>query len=287
MTLDPLVSVLTPSYNQARWLGDNLRSVGTQSYPNIEHIVMDGGSTDGSIDLLRQALPPEHWRSKPDDGQSDALNRAFELSTGDIIGWLNSDDAYFSPESVALAVEAFHQHPAADVVYGHAALVNAAGEVLHVMWVPPGAARLLRFHNFLVQPAVFVRRRVVQDAFVDPSFDSMMDWELWLRLARRARFVRLNRVLAIDRHQPFRKVVAQPAVAAEERRRLEASYSLSAGPWVAPVRKILKMSMRLTGIGRIGELVTTPLAFQGRVGAWPSVLVRQLAVPRSRMPFGD
>ena len=95
MSAGPLVSILTPSFNQAAWLGDNLRSVACQTYPDIEHVVMDGGSTDGSVDILRAAGDSIVWRSEPDRGQSDAINKAFSLSHGEIIGWINSDDAYF------------------------------------------------------------------------------------------------------------------------------------------------------------------------------------------------
>jgi len=97
----PLVSVLTPSYQQARWLGENLGSVACQSYPRIEHVVMDGGSSDGSVELLASASPPVTWESEPDRGQSHALNKAYSASSGEIIGWLNSDDAFWDCDVVA------------------------------------------------------------------------------------------------------------------------------------------------------------------------------------------
>src|SRR5258707_986120 len=100
----PLVSVVTPSFNQGRWLIENLRSVAVQSYPLIEHVVMDGGSTDGSLAVLADASPSVVWESGPDNGQSDAINKAFRRSSGEIIGWLNSDDAYFSSDVVDKAV---------------------------------------------------------------------------------------------------------------------------------------------------------------------------------------
>src|SRR5437868_3953200 len=101
-----LVSVLTPSFNQRPWLKDNLESVSSQSYPNIEHIVMDGASTDGSVEILRNSLHNVRWLSEPDRGQSHALNKAFAESRGEIVGWLNSDDAYFSCDAVGDVVAA-------------------------------------------------------------------------------------------------------------------------------------------------------------------------------------
>ena len=133
----PLVSILTPSFNQRRWLVETLGSVARQTYPHLEHVVVDGGSTDGSIDLLREGLPAGSWISEPDGGQSEALNKAFERSRGEVIGWLNSDDAYLFDDAVESVVEYFQANPGIDVVYGHAALVSETGRLLHVMWTPP------------------------------------------------------------------------------------------------------------------------------------------------------
>ncbi|MGH7485372.1 MAG: glycosyltransferase, partial [bacterium] len=153
---DLSVSILTPSYNQARWLPDNLRSVAEQSYPAIEHIVVDGGSTDGSVQTLAAAAPTVLWESGPDEGQSDAINKAFARSTGDIVGWLNSDDAYFGPTVVEEAVALFAADPSIAVVYGHAILVNGSGLILQVLWAPPFDRSLLRLHDFIIQPAAFI-----------------------------------------------------------------------------------------------------------------------------------
>src|SRR5439155_22367268 len=106
-----------PSYNQGRFLTDCLRSVRDQTYPMVEHIVMDGGSTDNTLELLRQAGRSIRWESRRDSGQSDALNRAFEQSSGSIVGWLNSYDAYYRPTVIADVVDTFAKHPQIDVVY--------------------------------------------------------------------------------------------------------------------------------------------------------------------------
>ncbi len=207
----PLVSVLTPSYEQARWLADNLRSVECQTYPRIEHIVVDGGSSDGSVDLLREHAGRERharlvWRSEPDRGQSHAVNKAFALSTGEIIGWINSDDAYFDCRVIEDVVRYFRAHPGVDVVYGHLAQVDVHGTIIWLNWVPRFSRRLLGIANFIGQPVAFMRRRVLTDPMLDETYDFAMDYELWLRLARSgARFARLSRITAVDRHQPARK----------------------------------------------------------------------------------
>jgi glycosyltransferase involved in cell wall biosynthesis len=269
-------------------LEDNLVSVSVQTYPSLEHIVMDGASTDGSVAILRnRAGRNVHWWSEPDLGQSHALNKAFGASRGEIIGWLNSDDAFFTPDTVSAVVEAFDRNPDADVVYGHAALVNADGLILHVLWAPHMWTRLLPIHNFIVQPSAFIRRRAIGDHLVDPHFAYMMDRELWLRLSDQCRFVRLNRILALDRHQPGRKSMTRLDLAALDQARLDVARPTASGPWVRPVRKVLKVAFRLAGMTRVPEAVRAQLAFKGRVDRLGSLLLRQLAMPRSRMPFDN
>lgn len=224
-TSTPLVSVLTPSYNQVAWLGDNLRSVACQTYPSIEHIVMDGGSTDGSVDLLESAGDSIKWRSEPDRGQSHAVNKAFSESYGEIIGWINSDDAYFDCRVIEDVVAYFDTHPDVDVVYGHLAQIDPHGTIIWLNWVPPFSRRVLKIVNFIGQPVAFIRRRVLSDPMLDESFDFTMDYELWLRLeARGAKFARINRITAVDRHQPDRKTETITEVMHADIRRLEGSH---------------------------------------------------------------
>ena len=281
-----VVSILTPSFNQARWLADNLASVAAQDYPEVEHVVQDGASDDGSDDVVRKRGGPNvRWESEPDSGQSQALNRAFARSTGEIVGWLNSDDAFFSRDAISAAVTAFRRHPDADVVYGHAALVNTDGLLLQVTWAPQMWKRLLRVHNFLIQPAVFVRRAALGDVMVDTRFESMMDRELWLRLADRARFVRVNRILAIDRHQLDRKTSVRPDLYAADERLLRSLRPMPSGWWVRPVQKAAKVAFRFAGVTKVGEAMTTELAFEGQRDGTGRLVVRQLLTPRSRMPL--
>lgn len=288
MSWNPLVSILTPSFNQAQWLGDTLGSVAAQTYERTEHIVIDGGSTDASLEILRRrAGPSVRWRSEADRGQSDAINKAFADARGEVIGWLNSDDAYFSRDTVALVVDAFRRHPGADVVYGHAALTNGDGLVLQVLWAPPMWHQVLRIHGFIVQPTAFVRRRALDNHLVDTEFESMMDTELWLRLARRHRFVRLDRILAIDRHQTGRKTVTQPELAARDLLRLRQMRAFPSGAWVPVARKLLKVIFRLAGLTRIPEALRTELAYAGHVDGLGPLVLRQIAAPRSRMPLAS
>jgi glycosyltransferase involved in cell wall biosynthesis len=282
-----MVSILTPSHQQARWLGQNLKSVAIQTYPNVEQIVMDGGSTDGSVEILKEAQHRLRWSSVSDRGQSHALNKALLQSEGEIIGWLNSDDAYFDKRAVSKAVQVFHERPDVDVVYGHAVLVNAEGLVLHMIWVPPFNHRLLRFYNFIIQPAAFVRRRAVETWIADESYHSAMDRELWLRLASCGRrFHRVNALLAVDRHYPLRKSLARPDLALADSTRLTQSYDLSRAPLWRWRVKLLKVLMRYAGLSLISEGLSQHPALEADTDGAIALLLRQIAIPRGAMPAG-
>ena len=285
-TAKPLVSILTPSFNQARWLNDNLRSVALQTYDKVEHIVVDGGSTDGSVEILRTAPPHVQWTSEPDEGQSAALNQAYQRSSGEIIGWLNSDDALFHRRVLERVVTWFDARPEVDVIYGHAALVNDDGLLLHYLWTPRfRAERLLRF-NFISQPTVFMRRSSIGKQLADEDFDYSMDRELWLRLSRSARFERIGDVLAVDRHHPGRKSHVRIDLAREDRLRLARRYGAPPPEYRALRNRLTKIAIRFAGVALIPRAVPE-LAFDGHLDGHARLLVRQIAQFRSWMPSGS
>lgn len=278
----PLVSVLTPSLNQGRWLDDALESVRRQTYPSIEHIVMDGGSTDDSLPIL-EAAPNVIWRSEPDSGQSNALAKAFALSGGEIIGWINADDAYFDCTVIADVVRFFDAHPRTDVVYGHAVLANGEGRVLHAIWVPPYSYRLLRIHNYIIQPAVFMRRRALADRFVDERYGYRMDRELWLRLARDRAFSRIPRILAIDRHHADRKSLTRPDLGAADLARLKREYAIPMSLFSRLAMKASRIVFRFAGVRAAAGVSNSSLAFAGTIDRRSVVLARQIALRRRMM----
>jgi glycosyltransferase involved in cell wall biosynthesis len=280
-----LVSVLTPSYNQGRWLAANLTSVASQTYPRVEHIVMDGGSTDDSVAVLQASDHRVTWRSEPDRGQSHALNKALEASSGQIIGWLNSDDAYADPGVVEAVVEEFERHPEVDLIYGHALLVNADGLVLHTIWAPPFVGSVFRYHNFIIQPAAFIRRSALGDHIADESFDYSMDHELWLRLARTGKVRRINRILAIDRHHSGRKSYLRMDLARQDFRRLREMYGIPLPEDHRVKAKATTILMRLAGL-RLVRRVSDPAAFEGVLDGRLRLAARQALMARSRMPEG-
>lgn len=285
MANEPLVSILTPSFNQSRWLVDNLQSVARQTYPRIEHIVMDGGSTDDTVAILTRAGARIRWKSEKDRGQSHALNKALAESTGEIIGWINSDDAYYSTDVVTAVARCFAQHPDVAVVYGHGALVNAEGRILQMLWAPPFRYGLLRLHNFIVQPSAFIRRSALGDTLVDETFHYAMDYELWLRLGQNHRIAKLNHVVSVDRNYPERKSVTRMDLSQVDYARLRRTYGVPDVPQSAALRaeqQALKIGIRLMGVSLLPR-VSAPLAFDGSHDGMGRLALRQIATPRATM----
>lgn len=278
------VSILTPSFNQALWLTDNLRSVASQTYSSIEHIVMDGGSTDASVQILRDAGARVIWTSEPDRGQSHALNKAFAQSNGEIIGWLNSDDAYVDRRAVETAVDIFRREPDVGVVYGHGLLVNRSNHVLQFLWAPPFNHALFDLLNFFVQPSAFIRRSVLTDPLVREDLHFVMDRDLWFRLRDKTRFRRIDLIVGLDRHQPARKTLLQ------EFPRERDDYLRTRGidptsTWWRGKQKAAKVALRALGITQAMRLPhgidpAIDLTFDRPT----TNLVRQVGMPRRYMP---
>jgi glycosyltransferase involved in cell wall biosynthesis len=182
----PLVSIVTPSLNQAQFIRDTIESVRAQEYPRIEHIVLDGGSHDGTLEVLAR-YPGLRWTSEPDAGQTHALNRGFHMASGEILSWLNADDLLL-PGSVAAVVEAFRSDAATMMVYGDGDLIDARGQNLQPFRFtePFNLRRLIEVHDYILQPAAFVRRPALEAVgYLDESLTWCMDWDLWIRIGQR------------------------------------------------------------------------------------------------------
>lgn len=199
--MNPLVSIVVPSYQQAPFLRAALESILSQDYAPLEVLALDGGSTDGSREILEGYGGRIWFRSGPDRGQCHAINEGFRRSRGEIVAWLNSDDFYY-PGAVAEAVSALHRAPGAALVYGEGNLVDRDGNVL---WRFPETApfdlwRLANHSDYILQPTVFFRRDALFEAgLLDEGLHWGLDWDLWLRLGKRAPFARTDKVLAASR----------------------------------------------------------------------------------------
>ncbi len=181
----PSIAVITPSFNQGEFLEQTLTSVIQQRYPRLDYRVMDGGSSDQSLEILSRHEGHCRWISAPDGGQAEAINRGFALADGDILGWLNSDDT-LAPGALAEVGEFFAEHPEVDLVYGLVDFIDAAGRRIgacaHIE--PYDPARLRYYSDFIVQPAAFFRRSTFEAVGgLDASLHYAMDYDLWLKMA--------------------------------------------------------------------------------------------------------
>jgi glycosyltransferase involved in cell wall biosynthesis len=212
----PLVSIVTPSLNMDRFLEETIRSVLDQDYPRIEYLVMDGGSTDRTLEILERYRGRLRFVSAPDTGQAAAVNQGFDLTSGEIFAFLNADDTYL-PGAVAAAVQGFLRHPQAGVIYGDAWHVSADGSRIAAYPVEPFDAGRLARRCFLCQPAAFLRRDVFAAAGkLDPGLRFALDYDLWIRIARRSSMQKIDAVLAASRMHAASKTMGQMGRAMNE-----------------------------------------------------------------------
>ena len=199
---NPLVSIVTPSYNQGGFIEETILSVKNQDYPNIEHIVVDGGSTDNTLEILRKYENEYNlrWISEPDEGQSDAVNKGFRMANGEIIGWLNSDDVYFDKQAISYVVAEFEKNPEVDVIYGDSVVIDKNNFIKRVFKAPNWNYNLLLSGcSYIPQPATFFHKTVINENKLDKNLGFSMDIEFWLRLGEKHNFLHVERILAGDR----------------------------------------------------------------------------------------
>jgi glycosyltransferase involved in cell wall biosynthesis len=181
----PLVSVITPTLNAARYLGATIDSVKSQDYPFVEHIVVDGGSTDETVEIVHRASDVVLVRRAVSD-QAQSVNLGFQIARGDVIGWLNADDLYLEG-AIGRAVQALHERPDAAMVYANYLEIDSTGhETQRLPSKPFDLKSMLNEGNQIPHPTVFVRRLILEElGFVSPEFQYAMDYDLWLRIAKR------------------------------------------------------------------------------------------------------
>ena len=214
MPAEPLVSIIIPSYNQARFLRETLESVFSQDYPHIEVIVVDGGSTDGSVEIIREyADRLAYWESEKDRGQSHAINKGYAKSTGEIVNWLCSDDVLF-PGVIRKIVDAFVANPGAIGVFGSAVFTNERSEVIAPLPVSYGGFHeLLRFWGFradLNQPSLYFRRTAIERSgyYLNEDYHHAMDYDFWCRVLGGETLVDLGIPVATFRRHESAKTTA-------------------------------------------------------------------------------
>jgi glycosyltransferase involved in cell wall biosynthesis len=182
-----LISIVTPSHNQAHYIEETIQSVLSQGYPQIEYLIVDGGSTDDTVNIIKKYEDKlAWWTTEKDGGQTDAINKGFAYASGDILAWINSDDTY-EPGAVAAAVRDLHEHPEVGMVYGDCNYINESGRVIGKFNASQTNYRLLRQgYTHIPQQTMFFRADLwKQIGPLDPSFYFAMDYDLWTRIAAR------------------------------------------------------------------------------------------------------
>lgn len=209
----PKVLIVTPSFNQAQFLEKTILSVLNQDYPNLEYIIMDGGSTDGSVNVIRKYEDRlAYWVSEPDNGQADAINKGWRMSHGEILAYLNSDDTY-EPGAVRTAVETFLQHPEVYLVYGDMNFVDAQGNVLEQFHAPDFDLRTFIGDScYIRQPTTLFKRAALQEVgMLDTRLHYALDYDLFIRICARFPVRRIPRVVANFRRHPASKTMSGSA----------------------------------------------------------------------------
>ncbi len=222
----PKISIVTPSLNQSQYLETTIQSVVNQNYPNLEYIIMDGGSTDGSVDIIKKYTNfITYWENNPDKGQADAIFRGFEKSTGEIIAWINSDD-YYLEGAFACVEDFFAHHPEIQWVIGDGMFVDENNKKLLDCYCPTiDHDRLLYFGMTFLQPTLFIRREFF---FTSGGFDRELkfsfDYDLVLRLSIRSPPGKINSMLTAFRLHKTSKTNTIPEINTLEDKYLKKKY---------------------------------------------------------------
>lgn len=231
---DPLVTIVTPSFNQGKFIEATIKSVMHQDYSNIQHLVFDGGSKDKTLEILERYKNTLTYTSEKDDGQTHAINKGFQAANGEIIGWLNSDDIY-EPGAVKTAIEYLKAHSEVMMIYGKGAHINENGEFME--WIPAETFNYKRLAEicFICQPTVFFRADIMKEiGLLDESLEYCMDYDFWIRLGKKLKIDYIPIHLANTRLYGDTKTLGSPLpVHAEIIKTVRKHYGVAPTRWIS------------------------------------------------------
>lgn len=245
----PLISIITPSYNQGEFIEENILSIRCQDYPHFEHWIMDGASKDSTVSIIEkyQGTYELKWVSEPDKGQVDALNKGFARTTGDILCWLNSDDTYLTSTVLSQVISLFDTYPQVDVVTGGGVMMDRNGKWINVINFDPAHINYqsLRRRNFIIQPATFIRKAALSQTALDPNLHYAFDWDLWIRLAKNYNILPVNSVWAGYRWWGENKTASGSSKRTKEQREVIGRY-LGRSTWQYGMMSMYYLLYRLS-----------------------------------------
>ena len=208
----PIISIVTPSYNQGSYLEETILSVLEQGYPALEFFIFDGGSTDGSLDIIQKHQDQlTFWESKPDRGQSHAINKGFRMASGEIVAWLNSDDL-LAPGALKVVAQAWQKNPRLGLISGQTEIIDQAGKPTgNIFGSEPNVINsLLSSENPVSQPSTFFSTSALKEVgFLDETLHMSMDWDLWLRIGARFPMLFITKILSKSRTWEMTKTRTQ------------------------------------------------------------------------------
>ncbi len=220
------ISIVTPSYNQGQFVRETIESVLAQDVPDLEYMVLDGGSTDNSADIIREYEPRlTYWHSKSDRGQADAIHKGFEMSTGDILGWVNSDDM-LKPGALSFVMDIFKHNPEIHFMYGGCEIIDEQGRHIKNLLEPCYNEKWQLYIRCCVpQSSCFWRRALYfETGGLDTSLHYAMDYDLWFKFYNKAKPHIAKKILSSQRMYAETKTLSEPGILEEEKERVRQRY---------------------------------------------------------------